>query len=720
MNIKTNKFKAIYFTVSFLQFLLFLIGCGQQAPTFQSAQQTQTLTPEEAASLQRTVVQSFTAGDIKTSEISKTPKINLVEQKIQLRQREKSFESFKQIGRPIKSLQFTQGFDGYLETQEFKIQSQAKLDLLFVIDSSNSMSSFQNKLAASLNPILQYISNTDWQIAVVTMDPTPRASDGKKFCLRDTNNGKGGGIKFLTKKDFDTDQAATRANFSTLVNAGTTGSTDEEGIQAAGNAIVGDCGDPKKDWKRVGANTAIFIMSDEKNCGSEGDESCGGAEWAKSEYVISRAPASTKVYGLFLLKDNPELCPNSGQYYPGQPEKQYPKEYVKLVESTGGVFGEICQTDYTETLSKVSESISNNYTYSFELNHVPQNGKVRLVLDGNELNSGYKISGNLLTITDKLPVAAETLEISYHHDAVEKTSSFALPRNIDPETLSIKINETPVNAAEYTYDSQTYTIHFFSTPADLTKILVEYREKQELPKTYNLSGRGVIPESVEVKVNGKQAGLLEYDQVQNRVTLVDSPKDLDEIQVFYSVPEDKTIRYKIEGTVPSQIELYSFVDEKTSAAIQGEINEDSVVFKHGDVYDGRIIIGKYTLLPEQKDLDFSVPLVADPLENSISIMADDDPTLCSGNMEVARGEITFSCLNNHFTTVVLKYSYCDNYTNVFTFQGVYREGFEWKVYVDDREITTFTRVERTITIPIQYLPVGAKVKISRSPLFEQN
>ena len=75
------------------------------------------------------------------------------------------------------------------------------------------------------------------------------------------------------------------------------------------------------------------------------------------------------------------IDPDGGVYtYPietsGNKNEFRAPAYHRLVESTGGKYGLICDADYTQTLSAISRDIAGILKSQFTLSQVPDSGEV--------------------------------------------------------------------------------------------------------------------------------------------------------------------------------------------------------------------------------------------------------------------------------------------------------------------------------------------------------
>lgn len=694
-------------------YIIILAGCRDKDVSFrQGTKATVTPTKEQEANLSRVYTKEFKAGEINQVNIEVNSDFNMVTQTFKLSQSPGTEEIFTQIDRPIMVSNFTQGFDGWSESQRFSAHELGKLDLLIVVDNSPSMADIRKRLGASLSPLLKHISNTNWQIAVVTTSSS---------CLISTAKGK----RVISRGDLDKDEALANETFRELLNTdGSIYSTIEKGILTASEGLIGNCGNEHDDWKREGAKRAVLIISDEKNCGSAVDEGCVGEAYSSANYFLDRYD-DVQVFGMFLLENNFALCKESGGY--DDPEKghsQDPVEYKRLVETTGGRFGEVCQNDYTSILEQISADLKDDAVKSFELAYEPEDGKIEVTLDGVPLKAGFKLSGKIVTITDKtiIPESASLIEIAYLHDSVERRKEFKINGTADPKTIVVEVNDEKIEEHEYEYDQISHQIRFVDTPNDLAKISVKYRENTGLPKRFILSGVDVLQDSIKISVGGSDVKDFVFDEEGRAVDLVSPPEDGDRVVVVYENLNDRKTHYNVEGVGIERIEGVKFFDAQTLAPVEGELIQGKIVFSPHEVYDGREVSAQYDLIYSGEELDFDISVSQEPLLGSVHVSADGkDFEICQKNLKVDADSISFSCEGDDVTKINVNYSYIDNYTNKFPIDAIfqYYKEARWQVFVNGVEITTYERTEDNIVIPEKFLPPGGAVKVIRTPLVDQ-
>ena len=177
------------------------------------------------------------------------------------------------------------------ELEPFKL-----LDILFVVDSSTSMSPYQKALSEQLNSLLSYFNDKkgDWRIAVTSSTPSQITASNiqHKSCVQMLD----GTPNIITSQDYAKDPTATTKRFKDLINIGTddiqggrNNSGYEEGLfkilEALNLVNIDTYNEVRKNnpsyeidtsifsretpcpkWYRDDASLVIIILSDEDQC----------------------------------------------------------------------------------------------------------------------------------------------------------------------------------------------------------------------------------------------------------------------------------------------------------------------------------------------------------------------------------------------------------------------------------------------------------------------
>lgn len=415
---------------------------------------------------------------------------------------------FVQPHRPQAMDAFTQGASGTVRTENFQqlASGSGVLDLVVVIDNSGSMAEEQLNLSTKLNPLLSYISASDWRLAVVT-------TDYRNGCVREVIN----------KGDPDI-----QATFAAAIQAGTRGSGNEEGFRMAVEALKGNC--LSAPWVRPSSTVAVLIVSDEDNCSNNG-LGCSNKDWNTPAYLtdylasIRQVGTSARTYGLFWDPATPRSQCNTAASVATQ--------YAAAVANTGGTSGSICDADYSTTLSAISRDIATILESQFALEHIPEPSSEKVYINNVVQTDGYRIIGNILKFNDA-PAAGSEIRIEYRYGATPVLSMFQLTKSPVPSSLNIKVNGQPIAASGYTYNSADNKITFNPVPPDNASIQVYFREYISLPRSFQI-GQDAVSESIYVSINNIaiNSDAFRFDSAGGILTFSAEPPEGARIDVSY-------------------------------------------------------------------------------------------------------------------------------------------------------------------------------------------
>ncbi|MCB9662637.1 MAG: hypothetical protein H6732_00840 [Alphaproteobacteria bacterium] len=297
-----------------------------------------------------------------------------------------------------------------------------EVDILFVVDNSNSMELEQNLLAAGFDAFISRVdeANIDFHLGVITT----------AFLYDDPDRGVlRGDPRILTR-----DSTRIDANTGELLDyvglfreralVGLRGSGREKGLEAASFALsttMTSTGGPNEGFLRPSANLLVVFVSDEDDCSDEGRL---GAEadnldcYRKSELLT---PVSTfvrrfealkgnervvQVAAIVGLQDARSVCAQTTQ--PGL-------RYIELAEALNGLSNSICE----------SEAVWRDFLFTLGLN-------ASGILTVFELSSGVKDGTLEVYVDDVLQVEdpengftfdPETRTITFHGDGVPPRGS---------------------------------------------------------------------------------------------------------------------------------------------------------------------------------------------------------------------------------------------------------------------------------------------------------
>lgn len=368
------------------------------------------------------------------------------------------------------------------------------LDILIIIDDSGSMEGEQRNLAARMDPLLTYVQGADWQIHVVTTS---------KSCP----------AKTIKKGDPDTNTA-----FAAAINAGTTGDFNERGVKMARESLETPCAGVS--WLRPNSTLAILFVSDEDNCGQQGGCTSEGA-WENSSYLYDylaqiRKPGETaRVYGI-LWHPTQAIC--SGASTMGA-------DYADLITRTQGIWGSICEADYTPILLAISRDASSLLPPTVSLQEIPASGQVVVTVSGRVLAaSEYRITGRNLYLLQPIALG-ERVVVDYEYDGVY-SRDLPLGHPAAPDSVQIESRGSRLPLADYSYDPSTTKVTLLGALLPLQELKVLYRENKPL-KTVFFAGPVADPTAVHCFLNdGTEIYGFTYDPVQQAIVFTVPPVEL--------------------------------------------------------------------------------------------------------------------------------------------------------------------------------------------------
>jgi hypothetical protein len=248
-----------------------------------------------------------------------------------------------------------------------------QLDVLLVVDDSNSMLADNQKLAAKLQGFVSGLSTAgfDWQMCVTT-------TRAQKYSANDPNlywgssvvwAGQGGNYPWVLKAG-TANVSQVFTNTMTNIGAGWAGSDDERGIKAAWwHLWNGDPSyTPNSNCYRRDAGLAVVVISDEDERSIGGDKT---QQFYASEYFPLETEDLPSTY-VNLVKSifgaQKRFTVNSLVVRPGdfacmkQQDAQGAKshfgvKYAELSQLTGGYVGSICDADFTVSLKYFKDQI---------------------------------------------------------------------------------------------------------------------------------------------------------------------------------------------------------------------------------------------------------------------------------------------------------------------------------------------------------------------------
>lgn len=484
--------------------------------------------------------------------------------------------SFEQPARERQLDVYRQGTDQLEGGETFTQASspQGPLDILVIIDNSGSMAEEQINLSTKLGKLIEFVADSDWRIAVETTDPADPC-----------------GQYLITKNDANPESA-----FASAVTRGTSGSGNERGILQAVNGLKCNGGN----WLRTDSTLAILIVSDEDNC-SDGLQ-CDQNAWKDASYLTSYlntirvAGTNARVYGLIWDPSAP-VCQDALR--PGT-------IYHDAIVATDGKLGPVCSSDYSATLSAVSENISTILEKNFTLRYPAVQGTEEIYLDGVRIYSGYRIQGNVLSF-DVAPSVGSVVRINYQYQIAPPSKTFQLNSQGPYTGLGVYVDTREIADNEYTFDHISGVVEFYDYPVG-SEIKIGYVSGEPTDMNFPVASFWDGNSNISVTVNGALTN--DWSIFEGYLFLGQTPPDGAKIVVTMTQEGGPQYRYPLFApeSVWPMIEVR---DLDTGAEVAARLEKGEIIFAEADYRDGRPIRVSYPdPRPDETAIDVGYPIIA--------------------------------------------------------------------------------------------------------------
>ncbi len=280
----------------------------------------------------------------------------------------------------------------------FNVNEYQKVDILFVIDDSGSMTYEQQSMAQRVRNFLQIIHGLDWQIAVTTTDPRSAAvaGDGKLLAMTGLTN------TFILKSSMDENQA--QQVLGNTLQRPPTGSGSEQGIRATYRAVeryVNGGNNPQhRALLRSGAHFATIVISDEDE-----SDNTDKNDPDKLVSLVHTTFSGQKNFSFHSIITKPGDTACRETY-----GAAYGDRYDKMSKLTSGVIGSVCATDYAAQVEDIADNVR-NMLKSLPLTCAPIAGSPIVVKrNGVSYSGAFTVDGMKLNFSDILPGGDYALE----------------------------------------------------------------------------------------------------------------------------------------------------------------------------------------------------------------------------------------------------------------------------------------------------------------------
>ena len=250
-----------------------------------------------------------------------------------------------------------------------------KVDILMVIDNSGSMLGYQLLLGARFEDFLTYLeqAEVDYRVAVTTTTvdeyyPDPSCTEEELAQVPEP-----GGLHLdlvLTPETPNPSEA-----FADVVKVGACGSGYEKGLEAARLALSPEMlAGANAEFLRDDAYLSLVFVSDEQDFSREPVRN-----YLNDIYAVKGQRGRDYVNASALVISDALNCiVNTDVEVEGT-------RYVEVAEQTGGVVGNLCNTDFRETITDISLKAS-RLRDTYFLSEEPMASTITVSLDGEDLD----------------------------------------------------------------------------------------------------------------------------------------------------------------------------------------------------------------------------------------------------------------------------------------------------------------------------------------------
>lgn len=305
--------------------------------------------------------------------------------------------------------------NGFVERTAFDVWYQEptdEVDILWVIDDSNSMRAEQETLAAGFSSFVTELegTGTDFHLGVITTT----------FLYEDPNRGTLlGDPKIITQDD---DYIGI---FPDRVQVGISGDGKEKGLEAAAfalSSVMTTGNGPNAGFLRPDAHLLVVFVSDEDDCSDKGALNNEDNVACYNQY-FDLAPVTEFVSEMEALKDGYSKVQLGAIVGPeessGCLDAVAGSRYIEAAKLTGGLIGNICQADWSQILYDLGLNAVGIHA-TFELTHGAVEGSIEVKVDDVVVPEGavdgWTYDSEFYTITfngSALPDRGAVIEATY-------------------------------------------------------------------------------------------------------------------------------------------------------------------------------------------------------------------------------------------------------------------------------------------------------------------
>lgn len=264
-----------------------------------------------------------------------------------------------------------QNISRVIQSDVFLQEPTNEVDILWIVDNSNSMEDEQEAIANKFEDFINNIeeANADFHLGVVSTDLENPDQNGKLQ----------GDPLYLTPDD---DYVPL---FQDRIQLGITGSHKEKGIDAALAALTEpNLSGYNSGFRRAGATLSIIYLSDENDCTDRGALNAyddPDACYEHSDLLVDVVDLIDEYKGLQTQDERvvvsaivgPEIDEGCAGSKPGW-------RYLSMAEAFGGIQASICEANFARIMSDLSLEVS-GLRSSFQLSKAAVEGTIEVAVE---------------------------------------------------------------------------------------------------------------------------------------------------------------------------------------------------------------------------------------------------------------------------------------------------------------------------------------------------
>jgi hypothetical protein len=293
---------------------------------------------------------------------------------------------------------FTQGF------------TQNKLDILVVVDDSNSMEDDQKKMGSRISSFINTLSDVDWQIAITNTD----VSNGPYGLKGSFLPVDGAGTYVLTPStpDYSNKFLKTVVRPQSYLCNPECPSGDEQPLRAMIQSMEKRDSD-NAGFFRPGADLSVLVLSDEDEKSTGGSNATRGDEVVGTFRSIWGDSKNLSVFGMIIVPGDVRCLAEQG----GGSAVAFGARVHSLAQMTGGSTGSICDRDFGPALARIGQRVKRLLEF-VQLRAKPDVSTIKISFSPDH-KTNYRVVEKRIYFENPPPVGTQ---ISVDYKATEGSS----------------------------------------------------------------------------------------------------------------------------------------------------------------------------------------------------------------------------------------------------------------------------------------------------------